>query len=95
MAAAELSHKKAAATASGFTGWVAYLGAAVAGYPLGKITQEYGWTGFYIALAISAAIATLLLLPIWNARSRQDALFQHDEQKDASDDKALKPQASA
>jgi sugar phosphate permease len=29
MAAAELSHKKAAGAATGFVGWVAYLGAAV------------------------------------------------------------------
>jgi MFS transporter, OPA family, sugar phosphate sensor protein UhpC len=70
VAAAELSHKKAAATATGFVGWVAYLGAAVAGYPLGKITQEYGWEGFFIALTVCALISTLLLLPMWRVRSR-------------------------
>ena len=47
MAAAELSHKKAAGTATGFTGWVAYLGAAAAGYPLGIMTQELGWHSFF------------------------------------------------
>ena len=46
IAAAELAHKKAAATATGFIGWIAYLGAATAGYPLGRITQDFGWKGF-------------------------------------------------
>jgi MFS transporter, OPA family, sugar phosphate sensor protein UhpC len=76
MAAAELSHKKAAATASGFTGWVAYLGAAVAGYPMGKVAQEYGWSGFFMALFACAALAMLLLLPLWNVRSRDDKIFK-------------------
>jgi MFS transporter, OPA family, sugar phosphate sensor protein UhpC len=76
MAAAELTHKKAAATASGFAGWVGYLGAAVAGYPLGKIAHEFGWGGFFISLSACAAIAALLLFPLWNVRSRQDTVFQ-------------------
>jgi phosphoglycerate transporter family protein len=69
MAAAELSHKKAAGTATGFTGWVAYLGAASAGYPLGKMTQEWGWYGFFIVLALCGAISVLLLLPLWSIKS--------------------------
>jgi OPA family sugar phosphate sensor protein UhpC-like MFS transporter len=72
MAAAELTHKKAAATASGFTGWTAYLGAAVAGYPFGKIAQIYGWSGFFAGLIGCAVIAALLLLPLWRLRSRED-----------------------
>lgn len=81
MAAAELSHKKAAATASGFTGWIAYLGAAVAGYPLGKITQVYGWTGFFVALTGCAIIAMFLLLPLWNVRSREEGIFKQDDEQ--------------
>lgn len=69
VAAAELSHKKAAATATGFAGWFAYVGAASAGYPLGKITQDYGWEGFFWALTICCLIATLLLLPLWSVQS--------------------------
>jgi OPA family sugar phosphate sensor protein UhpC-like MFS transporter len=65
MAAAELSLKKAAATANGFTGWWAYLGAAAAGYPLGKITQLWGWYGFFAILALCGAASVVLLLPLW------------------------------
>jgi OPA family sugar phosphate sensor protein UhpC-like MFS transporter len=72
MAAAELSHKKAAATASGFSGWMGYLGAAVAGYPMGKIQDAYGWSGFFTILIISAFIAGALLLPLWKIRSREE-----------------------
>lgn len=69
MAATEVSHKKAAGTASGFTGWIAYLGAAGAGYPLGKLTQEWGWEGCYIVLALCAGVAAALLLPLWSIKT--------------------------
>lgn len=69
LAAAELSHKKAAGTASGFAGWFAYFGAAGAGYPLGKIAQEFGWNGYFTILSVCGAITILLFLPMWNARA--------------------------
>lgn len=69
VAAAELSHKKAAATSTGFAGCFAYMGAAMAGYPLGKITQELGWDGFFCTLVICCAVSTLLLIPLWNVRA--------------------------
>ncbi len=76
MAAAELSHKKAAATSSGFTGTWAYAGAAVAGYPLGLIIQSYGWDGYFFALAFCGAISSLLLLPLWSVKTREDGFFK-------------------
>ncbi|MCH9625229.1 MAG: Membrane sensor protein UhpC [Chlamydiales bacterium] len=69
LAAAELSHKKAAGTASGFAGWFAYFGAASAGYPLGKITQSFGWSGYFMILAVCGTVTVLLFLPMWNARA--------------------------
>lgn len=79
MAAAELAHKKAAATATGFIGWIAYGGSAVAGYPLGKIAQDFGWEGFFVTLISSAVIATLLLSPLWNVVSARQKLFSKRE----------------
>lgn len=70
MVAAELSHKKAAATTSGFTGLFGYLGAAAAGYPLGHIAQAYGWGGFFVALMVCGVLSTLLLIPTWIAEMR-------------------------
>jgi len=69
MAAAELSHKKAAATATGFAGWFGYVGGAVAGYPLGKLTQDFGWSGFYWAIMACCLVSFLLLLPLWPAQA--------------------------
>jgi sugar phosphate permease len=87
VAAAELSHKKAAGTASGFVGWVAYLGSATAGYPLGKMTQELGWTGFFGVLACCGFISVCLLLPLWNVvpasrkqEKKQLSLNQEEDQ---------------
>jgi OPA family sugar phosphate sensor protein UhpC-like MFS transporter len=65
IAAAELSHKKASATATGFTGCIAYLGAASAGYPLGVITQTFGWEGFFFTLTSCALLSALVLVPMW------------------------------
>jgi MFS transporter, OPA family, sugar phosphate sensor protein UhpC len=75
VAAAELAHKKAAATATGFIGWIAYLGAATAGYPLGRVTQDYGWEGYFVTLISCAVISTLLLFPLWNVRSSEQRAF--------------------
>ncbi len=77
VAAAELSHKKAAATATGFIGWFAAIGTATAGYPLGKITQDFGWNSFFFTLVSCGLIASLLLLPLWSitatAKEKQEA----------------------
>lgn len=71
IATAELTYKKAAATANGFAGTFAYLGAAVAGYPLGKITQDMGWDGFFWSLGISCILSVLLLLPLWSVKENK------------------------
>ena len=69
MTAVELSHKKAAGTATGFAGWWAYAGSAVAGYPMSKIIETTGWNSFFVILAACGAIAGLCLLPLWKVRS--------------------------
>ncbi|MCB1109490.1 MAG: MFS transporter family glucose-6-phosphate receptor UhpC [Chlamydiia bacterium] len=70
MAAAELADKEAAGTATGFAGLFAYSGAACAGWPVGRITQDFGWPGFFLLLSICASVAVLLLLPLWSKRAR-------------------------
>jgi OPA family sugar phosphate sensor protein UhpC-like MFS transporter len=65
IAAAEISHKKAAGTATGFAGCFAYLGAAAAGLPLGWVIHRYGWEGFFWVVGFSGVISLLLLAPLW------------------------------
>jgi OPA family sugar phosphate sensor protein UhpC-like MFS transporter len=69
MAAAELSHKNATATATGFVGCFAYLGAAVAGGPLGAITQKWGWDVYLMTLFVCGALAAITLLPLWSVKT--------------------------
>ncbi len=69
MAAAELSHKNATATATGFVGCFAYLGAAAAGAPLGAIAQTWGWDMYLMTLFICGVLGALILLPLWSIRS--------------------------
>ncbi len=86
LVAAELSHKKAAGTASGFTGWFAYFGAAAAGYPLGKVAQEFGWPGYFMILGGCGIITILLFLPMWNVRpftKKEENLLDKDVEPSA------------
>lgn len=69
IAAAELSHKKAAGTSTGFVGCFAYLGAAIAGGPLGALTKTWGWDGFFALISVCGIIATFLMTPLWSIRS--------------------------
>lgn len=69
MAAAELSHKKATATATGFVGCFAYLGAATAGAPLGAVAQTWGWDTYLMTLFVCGFLGVLILLPLWSVKT--------------------------
>lgn len=69
VAAAELSHKKAAATSTGFIGCFAYLGAATAGWPIGIVIRDYGWDDYFIILSICAVISITVLTPLWSIKT--------------------------
>ncbi len=68
MVAAELTHKKAAATSSGFAGWFAYLGGAMAGGPLGVLTSTWGWDAFFAVLLACGLVALALISPLWSVK---------------------------
>lgn len=68
MVAVELSPKQSTSTATGFVGCFAYMGAALAGYPLGVIMDTWGWNGFFWTLAIGSVISLSLLLPLWGIK---------------------------
>lgn len=78
IAAAELSHKKAAGSATGFIGWIAYLGCAAAGYPLAKVTELWGWRGCFYTLGVCGVIVVLLLLPLWSIKTNPKYLPDAD-----------------
>jgi len=63
--ASEICNKAAAATANGFVGWIAYIGAAAAGYPLGLMIQHGGWNGAFLTLMGCAATCIVLFIPLW------------------------------
>jgi OPA family sugar phosphate sensor protein UhpC-like MFS transporter len=71
LAAAEFVDKRAAATSNGFAGTLGYFGAAVAGYPVGKMIDSWGWYGFFISLLISSSVIFLMLLPLWSGQGEQ------------------------
>ena len=65
LAGAEIVDKSAVSSTIGLLGWIAYLGAAVSGYPLTKIVTKLGWGAYFVSLIGFAAIAVVLLLPMW------------------------------
>lgn len=78
MAAAELSHKRAAATSTGFIGTFGYVGAACAGYPLGKMTQDFGWDGYFSILLLCCCVSILCLLPLWGIKENRHHPKHHN-----------------
>jgi len=82
LAAAEFVDKKAASTSNGFAGFCANLGAVVAGYPLLKIADLWGWYEFIVTLSACSLVIALILLPMWSVSSstaRQMALEPAEE----------------
>ena len=69
VAAADFATKRAAATASGFTGTLGYAGTAFAGFGTGYLADNFGWSAVFVATIISAAIAAAFLALTWNKRS--------------------------
>ena len=65
LAGAEIVDKSAVSSTIGLLGWIAYLGAAVSGYPLTKIVTKLGWGAYFASLIGFALIAIILLLPMW------------------------------
>ncbi|NGX38258.1 MAG: Membrane sensor protein UhpC [Chlamydiae bacterium] len=86
MVAAELAGKKAAGSATGFVGLVAYIGAASAGYPLGKVCQDFGWQGFFAVIGLCGALSVLFLLPLWKVGGTHKDTEDTEEIEELDDD---------
>eukprot|EP00186_Timspurckia_oligopyrenoides_P003292 CAMPEP_0182448626 /NCGR_PEP_ID=MMETSP1172-20130603/28485_1 /TAXON_ID=708627 /ORGANISM="Timspurckia oligopyrenoides, Strain CCMP3278" /LENGTH=594 /DNA_ID=CAMNT_0024645563 /DNA_START=82 /DNA_END=1866 /DNA_ORIENTATION=- len=65
LAGAEIVDKTAVSSTIGLLGWIAYLGASLAGFPLTKIVTTFGWKAYFIALLGFSSMAIMLLLPMW------------------------------
>lgn len=76
LAAAEYTHKCATGAATGFVGLFAYMGAALSGYPLALVIEQWGWFGFFSLLSLAAGVSGLLLIPFWQDKSNLHAVNQ-------------------
>jgi len=66
-AAIDFGTKKGASTAAGFINGLGSVGAILGGSLPGIISQRWGWNVLFPALAVTVALAALLLMPKWNA----------------------------
>jgi sugar phosphate permease len=68
VAAAGFASKKAAATASGFTGTIGAAGSALAGWGVGHIADNYGWNAVFLTTVIAALAGSFFFMLTWNER---------------------------
>jgi phosphoglycerate transporter family protein len=67
--AANLATKRAAATASGFTGLFGYASTIVSGWGLGLLVQTSGWDTAFGALLAIGALGTFMFILAWPAKA--------------------------
>lgn len=70
VAASDFASKKAAATASGFTGTLGYAGAALSGWGIGFLADNYGWNSVFLATIAAGVFSAILFSFTWNAKSK-------------------------
>ncbi|MDR1609634.1 MAG: MFS transporter [Holosporales bacterium] len=70
VAAADFASKRAAATASGFTGTLGYVGTAIAGLGTGFLADTYGWGAVLASTVIAAIIAAFFLSLTWHRKAQ-------------------------
>ena len=81
VAASDFASKKAAATASGFTGTLGYAGSSLVGFGVGFVADHYGWGTVFASTIISAIISAIFFAFTWNAKSKVLENSEHYEQK--------------
>lgn len=69
LCSAECVDKRFAGTSNGFVGLAAYLGAALAGFPLSIVVKRFGWSALYSVVMGCCVIVALMLVPLLRAKS--------------------------
>lgn len=64
--AQDIGEEKAAATATGLVEGIGHVGALFSPYVAIYISKHYGWDLLFPVLAVSAFLAAIALVPIWN-----------------------------
>jgi len=70
--AANLSTKRAAATAIGLTGFFGYLSTILSGYGVGYIVDHYSWDAAISMFFGCAVVACALFLILWNVSAKTE-----------------------
>lgn len=70
VAASDFASKKAAATASGFTGTLGYAGTAISGLGMGLLADNYGWGAVFVTTIVSCLLGAMFFMLTWNARPK-------------------------
>lgn len=71
VAAADIAGKRAAATATGFTGLFGYLGSIVSGVGTGWVVDHFGWHGGFIFFIVSALIGAACFIATLDLKWRR------------------------
>ncbi|MBN2376264.1 MAG: MFS transporter [Sedimentisphaerales bacterium] len=77
--AANMVPKQVGAAAVGLTGLFAYLSTVFSGWGLGAIVDNYGWDTGLLILVISAIIAMILFIVLWNSNPHLPGSQAHQD----------------
>ena len=69
LAATDFASKRAAGVATGFTGTLAYAGAAVVGAPIGALVDAHGWSAGLALFAVSSLAGAVFFALTWRHRA--------------------------
>jgi OPA family sugar phosphate sensor protein UhpC-like MFS transporter len=67
IAAIDFGTKKGASTAAGLINGFGSIGAIIGGTIPGFFKDQWGWDGIFMMLGGATLLATILLIPKWNA----------------------------
>ena len=80
-AAQDVGEARAAATASGLIDGIGHLGALASPYLVVLVSERYGWSRLFLIFAVTALLAALVLLPLWNVKACRSEDHHFEEQR--------------
>ncbi|GJD07140.1 Probable hexose phosphate transport protein [Galdieria sulphuraria] len=81
---AEQSDRRTVATATGLLGYISYLGAAMAGFPVTLAVRTFGWISYFLMMIFSSFLSVAFLLPLSKAKSKRSRAYCGEQQNDES-----------
>ncbi|GJQ08872.1 hypothetical protein GpartN1_g663.t1 [Galdieria partita] len=81
---AEQSDRRTVATATGLLGYISYLGAAMAGFPVTLAIRRFGWISYFSTMIFSSFLSVAFLLPLSKSKAKRSEACCRGKQNERS-----------